>query len=386
MFFQGIINIILNYFNMREKNIDHTSMGIGLKSTRMLKRFLVIACISLALLFIMWEGYACWLWFKYRDITISHTFGNFKHNISTVETSGKAKEEIRFAVLGDWRGYGTFEELLKNELDFIILLGDMARNPTDGDHKFLQARMSSLMDTDFPVFYVPGNHDIGSSYPLEKWKQTYGASQFFFKLDANLFIFTYLIEDETGLDYLEETLRHNAHLAKRIFVFNHTPADLGFNLGARILPHQERVLKLLDKYSVDYFIAGDYHGYARVQNGATTFMISGGAGAKLAEESGGFHFALLLTIKDEMVQEKLCFLSTSFDPMRKLMRKALSNFIPFVGMHPFIMIFINVSCLVIITLLVRALLCMACAEAETLQLQIQADHELEELSRSSHGD
>jgi hypothetical protein len=340
---------------MSNKTADNKRMRVGEKSLILLKRLLAIACIVLVLLFIMWEGYSSWLWLKYRNHNLPHTFGNFEHNIATVETSGKAKDDIRFAVLGDWRGYGTFEELLKNELDFIVLLGDIARNPTDGDHKFLQARMSSVMDTDFPVFYVPGNHDIGPSYPLEKWKQTYGPSQFFFKLDGNLFIFTYLIGDETGLDYLEETLRHNASSVKRIFVFNHIPPDLGFGWGARVLPHQERLIKLLDTYQVDYFIGGDYHGYARVQNGATAFLISGGAGAKLAEGGGGFHFAVLFTIKDEKVQEKLCILSTSFDPMRKLMGKALSNFIPFVGIHPWIMILFNLACLAVGFIMVRIL-------------------------------
>lgn len=357
-------------------------MGQGKKPLLLSKRMSTIACIVLVLLFFLWEGYSCWLWLKYRNLSLPHTFGNFEHNISTVETLGKARGEIRFAVLGDWRGYGTFEELLKNELDFIILLGDIARNPTDGDHKYLQARLTNKLLADYPVFYVPGNHDVGPSYTLRKWEQAYGPSQFFFKLDGNLFIFTYLIGSEAGLDYLEEILRHNASSAKRIFVFNHTPPDLGFNWEVRVLPHQERFIKLLDTYRVDYFIGGDYHGYARVRNGATTFMINGGAGADLDEGSGGFHFAMLFTIKGEMFQEKLCTLSSYFDPMRKLMYRAFVRFIPFVGMHRFTMVVINLASLAVVVMMVRILYRSVRNGAQTEQLQSQKDLTLKPYQKS----
>lgn len=320
-----------------------------------MKRLLAIACMVLVLLFIMWEGYSCWLWTKYHDLTIPHTFGNFRRNISAVETPNKANNEIKFAVVGDWRGYGTFDELIKNELDFIVLLGDIARNPTDGDHKFMQVRITTKMLTDYPVFYVAGNHDVGPSYSLEKWERTYGPSQFYFKIDGNLFIFTYLTDDEKGLDYLEQNLRKNASSAKRIFVFNHNPPDLGFDWKARVLPHQERFIRLLDTYRVNYFIGGDYHGYARVRKGATTFLISGGGGAGLEDRDFGFYHSVVFTIKDEMIQERICILSRSFDPMRKLMSRAFSWFIPFVGTHRLIMIIINFVILAVGAMMIRIL-------------------------------
>jgi hypothetical protein len=320
-------------------------MGVFLEKIQMLKKLLAIVCMVLVLLFIMWEGYSCWLWFKYRNLVLPYTFGNFEHNIATVETSWKTKDEIRFAVVGDWRGFGTLDNLIASDLDFLILLGDISRNPTDGHHKFLQVQMATEVLTDYPIFYVPGNHDVGSSYTLEKWQQTYGPSQFIFKLDGNLFIFTYLIGSEAGLDYLEQNLYRHAHSAKRIFVFNHMPPDLGFNWVARVLPYQERLMKLLDTYRVDYFIGGDYHGYARVQKGATAFIISGGGGAGLEEEIGNFHSAMLFTIKDEKVQEGLCALSSNQDPLDKFESIIFSEFIPFVSTHRLTLVVINIACL-----------------------------------------
>ena len=63
----------------------------------------------------------------------------------------------------------------------MVLLGDCAMQPYEGDHRYFRGEIATEMATPYPMFYVVGNHDVDSeSFPIKRFEQLYGPSQFYF--------------------------------------------------------------------------------------------------------------------------------------------------------------------------------------------------------------
>jgi hypothetical protein len=179
-------------------------------------------------------------------------------------------------------------------------------------HRLFQQEMGREVKLRCPTFYVVGNHDIDEkSFPLEKWESVYGPSQFWFKYGDSLFIFTHIVQkgvppdSPSGCDFLEDVLKSHAAGAKKIFVFNHIPPPVGAGWGGRRIEEAKRLLRVLEKYEVSYFIAGDYHGYADVETAGTEVVVSGGGGSSLKAGAYGFYHASVFAIYGDKVQQRL---------------------------------------------------------------------------------
>ena len=309
---------------------------------------IVLACIvlSVALLAAGWQLFCYCVHMEVSGVAPPANFGNWERNrhAAADDAMADASDHFRFVVAGDSRGYGTFEvlmeELKKLNPDFLILLGDIARHGTEADHKFLQLEMSTEMQTDFPVFYVVGNHDIVPDYPPSVWEKTYGPAQCFFKRNGNLFILAFIPEidpqAEIGIRFVEKTLQEQGPHAKRIFVFNHVPPRVSPDSPFDGFPHQDKLLDLLRRYEVDYFIAGDYHSYACARLNGTNIIVSGGGGSRLKGGSFGFHHAAVFDVSDTMVQERLCVIPGILALEDRLESEAIVACIPFIARHPFL--------------------------------------------------
>ena len=318
---------------------------------------IVIACImvSAAALAAGWQLFCYQKYTETRDLAPPANFGNWERNqrIASADAAAGGSNEFRLVVAGDSRGYGTFEvlmaELKKLKPDFLILLGDIARHGTEADHKFLQLEMNTEMQTDFPIFYVIGNHDIVPDYPPEVWEETYGPAQCFFMRNGNLFILAFIPESEPqaeiGVRFVEKTLNEQAPHAKRIFVINHIPPHISPDSPFDGFPHQDELLDLLARHKVDYFIAGDYHSYACVRLDDTNIIVSGGAGADLRGGSFGFHHAVVFDVSDKMVQERLCVVPGILALGDRMESEAIVACIPFIARHPFVVAGANIAIL-----------------------------------------
>jgi len=307
---------------------------------------------------LLWQAYCMWLAVKYSDVELPAVFGNRPHNIEAAarEKPDDSNSGLRFAVITDTHGSGTVHalmaELKKHEPEFVFLVGDAANDPEPGDHQHLQVQMVET-SMNCPVFYIVGNHDIGEPYGIEEWEETYGPCQFFFKRAGNLFIALNIWEHcraESGVRFLEETLRNESAGMKRIFVLNHVPPDVGYGWQAHALPEQERLLALLQEYNVTYFISGDYHGYSQVRCGCTAFVVSGGGGGKLRGGALGFHHAVIFTVHDEAVQTRLCVVPPSSSTLDYLRYSAFTRFIPFARKNMFLVIVIDIVCIAVLVL------------------------------------
>lgn len=82
-------------------------------------------------------------------IGLSHTIGDRPNRLHLVEVSIPALEII-------------LEHLQQQEIDFLLLPGDLTQHGEPDNHCWLKERLSQLP---FPVYVVPGNHDVPSLLP-----------------------------------------------------------------------------------------------------------------------------------------------------------------------------------------------------------------------------
>ncbi|MEA5512135.1 metallophosphoesterase [Crocosphaera sp. UHCC 0190] len=85
-------------------------------------------------------------------VAVPHTIWNHPHRFHLVEVSILALERV-------------LNHLEQLNLDFLLLPGDLTQDGEPDNHNWLQKRLQSLP---FPVYVVPGNHDIPSLSPTER--------------------------------------------------------------------------------------------------------------------------------------------------------------------------------------------------------------------------
>ena len=161
-----------------------------------------------------------------------------------------------------------------------------------------------------PLLLIPGNHDIDPDEPfqLDDFEQSYGAAQFDFSIGPYLFIFLNDAPpyDQTGgyLTYLEEVIARHQEEDQQIFVFMHVPpSGLDSLIQSRPIYDSQRFMQLAQQYDIRYVFAGDHHGYVKTQRGGTTYIVTGGGGARLRGEHGGFHHLVRMAIHDGVINE-----------------------------------------------------------------------------------
>ena len=292
---------------------------------------------------------AAWSLFEHLPesrLPLPPTFGNFDRVVRTL-TDRPAPESLRFGVIGDTRGFGTFEAImdtLKHErLDFLVLLGDCTNRPLKGAHRWLRAEIGTEMPTPYPTFYLPGNHDIREDgFALEDFEKTYGPAQFHFLWGDSLFVFLRVIPEgydyadmQPAIRFLDEAMEKHRENAKRVFVFQHTPPSLSEEYPFKRIARSDELLALFDRFRVDYVFAGDWHGYARIQRKNTTYIVTGGGGGKLKKSVyGAFHHAVVLAVRPDSISENILQVPRLRDWEDVIEYYAIARVWPWVSAHP----------------------------------------------------
>ncbi|MBN1253863.1 MAG: metallophosphoesterase [Deltaproteobacteria bacterium] len=284
-------------------------------------------------------------------------FGNFER-VRALLADNKDPEQFSFAVAGDIQGTGTFEhlaELLKNEnVAFLVLLGDCVRNGRSSYHQYFQAELAKELCMPYPTFYVVGNHDViknvkKDDFSISRFEKMYGPTNFFFEYQGCLFIVLRILDKPhystlESLAFLESVLSARRGDYHKVFVFMHIPPPVSTDFAARQFENPDRFIFLCDKFKVDYVIAGDYHGYARVQRGNTVYLVTGGGGAHLEKEKpGAFHHAVLITVYPQTVSERILAVERNEDFEDMIERWAIAEAYPWMKKHCGITILLNVG-------------------------------------------
>lgn len=278
-----------------------------------------------AILFLCITGFMGWtikLHRDYQSVPSEHLIGNRISNVNVLKEKGLP---FSFLVIGDPQGRDMIESMMRSALkegdySFMVILGDFVKRPDLWDHRFFLTEMAVEINPPFPVFLVPGNHDIdykaSKKIPAERrvtpevYESLYGPRNFDFIFNNCLFVI-YGIDPRnlrSYLDYLRNTLSEKGREKRHIFVFEHHPPKGAGKADSPTLPNEEEFFSLLETYKVTSCFFGDYHGYWRGQRRGTNLIVSGGGGGRLKNLQsswGKFHHMLKITVNEDMISEEM---------------------------------------------------------------------------------
>jgi len=339
---------------MSSKLLKNTVLHNNSKITRrVFQKGVYLLFFLLLLLVLVVEAYAIITVYTEGNVPLPATFGNFER-VRALLADDNDSEQFSFAVAGDTQGTGTFERLaesLKDEpISFLVLLGDCVRNGSPGDHQYFRAELAEELRMPYPTFYCVGNHDVSKDeFPISRFEKMYGPTNFSFEYQGCLFIVLRILNQplystQESLGFLESILSDHRNNYRKIFVFMHIPPPVSTDFAARLFENTDIFIALCDRFKVDYVIAGDYHGYARVQRGDTVYLVTGGGGAHLEKEMpGNFHHAVLITVGPQAVSERILAVERDEDLEDRIERWAIADVYAWMRKHVWITILMNIG-------------------------------------------
>ena len=257
----------------------------------------------------------------YQNIPSNPLIGNKPSTVAALKEQGFP---FSFLVIGDTSGGRTTETLIdmalrKGTPSFMIILGDFVKKPDIWNHRFFLTEMASERRLPFPIYLVPGNHDIdytGSKIKQKERRVTpeiyeslWGARNFDFVFNQCLFIISEIDpRNRLGyLSYLHQILSGKGEGKKHIFVFMHIPPK---GLAPHIEtshPDEEAFFSLLEKHKEVTCFFGDYHGHWRGQKRGVNYVVTGGGGRLKRRQSewGKFNHILRVTVDKGKVAEEI---------------------------------------------------------------------------------
>ena len=246
------------------------------------------------------------------------------------------RSHFSFIVLGDSQdNYDKFKQILndamKHKPDFIIHVGDFTKHGSYDEYK---RAITLLHQINIPFILIPGNHEI-ENHGMEYFALLIGYPDFYF--DIGRYRFICLNNNNRGVDpqifSLLETPReikncmpadgfdrneisdieHLLQSKDHNFIFMHQPPPIGLSLGRHFTRNADLFMDLLQKkaQNVQYVFSGHLHGYAEVKHKGVTYIVSGGAGARLHSThnglSGKYNY-ILVSVADSDVSKSVYFI------------------------------------------------------------------------------
>ena len=260
----------------------------------------------------------------YANTPSNNLIGNKPRIVAGLWESGLP---FSFLVIGDSRAKATSERLIKlaraeGEPAFMVMNGDFVWRPGIWNHRFFLTRMLTAVKPSFPVFLVPGNHEIsdygnpndpGMGNPERQvtsqvYEGFYGPRTLNFVYNNCLFILCDGNSRSPGnyLDYLQDVLAKEAPGRKYIFVFIHyPPKGLDQSIKKACLPNEKKFFSLMEQYKVNYCFFGHHHGYWKGEQNGTNYVICGGGGTRLEPHiSEKLHHILRITAEQTGIKEE----------------------------------------------------------------------------------
>jgi 3',5'-cyclic AMP phosphodiesterase CpdA len=200
-------------------------------------------------------------------------------------------------------------EINRLKPDFVVITGDLVNVSNNKNQLTEFHRITSMINQDIPVYYTPGNHDVGNKptkTDIDFYKLIYGYDRFSFKykgsrfigFDSNIIVAKTPKLVEKQYHWLEKQLKH-ASGAKHIILFCHTPFFLhNFNAPEKYYSKTEPIdmslatrgkyFSLFSKYHVDAIYAGHWHRNARGKYKNIAMVTTSSVAVPLGKDPKGF--------------------------------------------------------------------------------------------------
>lgn len=195
---------------------------------------------------------------------------------------------------------------------FVIITGDMVQDPNNLEQVKEVERICKKLDVNIPLFFAPGNCDVGNSPTHEMltlYRERFGKDYYsfdheqlhFLVLNTPIIFDSSLVEKdwEFQLDFILSDLEKASENQQRIIVFGHHPL-FGSNPIEQdsifVIPRQKRlqILEIFNKHQVEIMFAGHWHrnNYSRSEN--FDMVISGPVGVPMGNDPSGIRIIEVL--------------------------------------------------------------------------------------------
>ncbi len=207
-------------------------------------------------------------------------------------------------------------EINKLKPDFVVITGDLVN---DKDNKAQIAefkRITAKIDSKTPVYYSPGNHDIGQSpeqQDIDIFIDNYGHDRFSFRHKKSLFIGfnTCIVKANAPLlekeqfDWLKKKLS-SGRRSEQIILLTHYPLfisnpDEPETYSNISVDTRKRYLSLLSEYGVDAVFAGHLHNNASAKFGDIKLITTSAVGKPLGNVPSGIRIVKVYHDRTESV-------------------------------------------------------------------------------------
>lgn len=204
-------------------------------------------------------------------------------------------EEIRLYSLA-------IQEINRLKPAFVVITGDFVNNRTDTSQLCAYERVTSTISKKIPVYYIPGNHDVGAkptAETLDYYFNNYATYKFSFIkrniqfIGINSSLINSGIEAEKNQwDWLKKVLAENSKASYKV-VFSHHPffindfneKDAYSNIPQ---PKREEYMKLFKNSNVNMILAGHYHNNAQASYDGIEMITTSAVGKPLGKIKSGF--------------------------------------------------------------------------------------------------
>lgn len=193
--------------------------------------------------------------------------------------------------------------------DFVVFSGDYVQWRTDENALDGFKEMHKLFDENIPLYFVPGNHDVGDATPedVAAFVERYGHDRFVYEganyttIGYNSCILKTIAEgEEEKYEWMREALKKASERDLPIILVAHHPIftesvdedEAGVNLPKAM---RKKYLSLLKEYGADLVLSGHLHHCVRAEWEGIRLATTGAAGRPLGEEGSGI---TIVTITD----------------------------------------------------------------------------------------
>ena len=277
---------------------------------------------------------------KYRSTIVLILLISFSLSFSLVLFANRtfiskknSSPELSFVVLGhiypqiNTDGFDlALEKIVDLKPDFIIFTGDMVKNGTLQEWDLLEEK---LKVTKIPYYFVPGNHDVGSSNSRNLFIKRFNKLYFSFVKQNNLFVtlsttnedYKKIKTGENGrvimggyevdkgqVNYFKNALQ-NSKQYKNVFIFTHHPLWLehistDISKTNQIYDFNKWNREIEPLLPPNAFIwAGDGYSYAKSTDKRNITRIINGFPMTSDPVSGRLIFSYVKVFKDKVVEE-----------------------------------------------------------------------------------
>ena len=204
--------------------------------------------------------------------------------------------------------------------DFLVITGDLVNNKDDRSQVAEFKRITAKLKTEIPVYYSPGNHDIGQSptqKDIDSFISDYGSDRFSFKHKKSTFIGlnSCLIKSNTPVleqiqfDWLKRVLGKSKRSAHTV-IFTHYPFFINAFDEPEIYSNipvetRKKYLALFKEKNVDALFAGHLHNNASAKYGNMDMITTNAVGKPMAEAPSGLRIVKVYRDRIESVYYSL---------------------------------------------------------------------------------